>query len=135
MYFYPPCYYPLGTWLRVRSPRGVFHHGIVVGYGPDGTPLVVHSLKGQGVACTFFAEFSGNLPVEVVRSPRSHQEGQSIANRAYSQRGAPYYLFSANCEHFASWAVTGVPHSEQLAIGVVSLFAAGLTIAAIRSDQ
>lgn len=135
MYFYPPCYYPPGTWLRVRSPRGVYHHGIVVGCGSDGSPLIVHALKGQGVACTVCTEFSGNLPMEVVRYPRSHQEGQSIASRAYSQLGAPYDLFSANCEQFASWAVTGVPHSEQLAIGVVSLIAAGLTIAAIRSEQ
>lgn len=135
MYIYPQSYYPPGTWLRVRSPRGVYHHGIVVGYGSDGTPLVVHALKGQGVACTGWAEFSGNLLVEVVRYPRSHQGGQSIASRAYSQLGAPYDLFSANCEQFASWAVTEVPHSEQLAIGVVGLIAAGLTFAAIRSDQ
>jgi hypothetical protein len=135
MYFYPPHYYAPGTWLRVRSPGWVDHHGIVVGYGPDGALSVVHALKRQGVVRTLPAQFSGNLPLEVVRYPRSHQEGQSIASRAYSQLGAPYDLFSANCEQFASWAVTGVPHSEQLAIGVVSLIAAGLTIAAIRSEQ
>jgi hypothetical protein len=86
--------------------------------------MVVHNRPERGVVCTTFEEFSGGQPVEVVSKPRPHQ-GAYYARKAYSQVGQPYNLFSANCEHFANWVVSGVPFSEQLQTAVFMCLLAG----------
>lgn len=56
------------------------------------------------------------------------------ARKAYNQIGKPYDLFSANCEHFANWVVSGVPSSEQVQIVIFSLFLVG-AVAVIAAEK
>ena len=88
--------------------------------------MVIDNDKGFGVSLRTLDEVAAGDPVKVVAIPQSPEHAVAIAERAYSQIGAPYGLFGRNCEHFATWCVTGVPRSYQLynytaVAGVMSL--------------
>lgn len=62
-----------------------------------------------------------------------------MVSRAQSQLGQPYSALFQNCEHFTTWAFTGVPQSGQLqtigwivAIGAVT---AGLMASDAGADR
>ena len=103
-----------GSLLRAKSPGlRVDHWGIAGRSLDDGTPTVVHNTLA-GVQVTCWEQFAAGRPVEVIWAPESPQQQAAALHRAYSQIGQPYNLFRANCEHFATWVVTGVPQSPQL---------------------
>jgi len=121
-----------GTWIRVLRSSGVWHHGIISG-GSGGYVWVIHNSKGLGVACTTVEAFACSASVEIVKTPGSMDAGLAIIRRAMSRIGTSYDLFSANCEHFASWAFNGKAESSQLQQGVfLGLATLGL-VALLRS--
>lgn len=96
----------LGLWPH--------HFGIFLGFSPDGTGWVVHTRAEEGVVVTTLEEFCRGRQFEVVDIPNSFEHGGIVVERARSQVGQPFSLFSGNCEHFVSWAFYGTAVSPQL---------------------
>jgi hypothetical protein len=126
--------YPTGTHIRIRR-LGYYHHAIIV--GGDAASLspvmVIDNDKDFGVSLRTLVEVAAGDLVKVVAFPQSAEHAAAIVERAHSQIGAPYDLFDKNCEHFATWCMTGVPRSYQLynytaVAGVMSL---GLVLTAL----
>ncbi|MEM7729000.1 MAG: lecithin retinol acyltransferase family protein [Pseudomonadota bacterium] len=101
--------YPAGTLLAVRV-RGLFDHvGIATGYG-----TVIHSSARFGrVMETDMSDFSGGRAVRAVpyATPLS---GPEVVVRARGRMGQRYNPLVRNCEHFASWCLSGQTRSAQL---------------------
>lgn len=116
-------WYPIGTHIRIRRPSGIYHHAIIVGgsIATVGPVMVVDNAKSTGVDYRSLDEVAGSDPVEEVARPQSPRHADAIVERAFSQRGSSYDLFSKNCEHFATWCMSAVPHSHQLAFAVVMM--------------
>lgn len=116
-------WYPIGSHIRIKCPSGIYHHAIIVGgsIATLGPVMVVDNAKSSGVDCRSLEEVAGNDPVEIVARPQSHQHADAVVQRAFSQRGSSYDLFSKNCEHFATWCMSAVPQSHQLAFAVVMM--------------
>ncbi|MFI4978321.1 MAG: lecithin retinol acyltransferase family protein [Solirubrobacterales bacterium] len=91
------------------------HHGIDCG---DGTVI---DFAGQGggknTACirrVTLAEFAQGASVKT-RTYGSHYSPEVVVARAAAMIGhSGYDLFSNNCEHFATWCVTGEHSSAQV---------------------
>lgn len=104
---------PAGALLRTKSYGIRPDHMGVAGLIIDGKRSVIHN-TARGVVVTSLEEFALRRAVEVVMTPLSPAHGAMIVARAYTQIGRPYSLLFANCEHFATWAFSGVPESPQL---------------------
>lgn len=116
----------LGDHIYVE--RGVYtHHGVDMGGGwvihfasPDGTKT------GALIRWTTIDDFAGQAEVRVqVYGVRF--DAERAAERARSMLGqSGYDLFANNCEHFATWCVTGEHSSAQVeraaaGVGVVGI--------------
>ena len=101
--------YSIGSHL-VTWRIGYTHHGIYVG-----NDTVVHYLNEEGITTASLKEFSlGNL-IWVRRHRNARYSGEECAERAWSRVGEDNYnLVFNNCEHFATWCVTGEASSEQV---------------------
>ena len=86
------------------------HHGIDCG---DGS--IIHYRKpSETIERTSVATFSRNNPVYVRQYPVRYIADTTI-QRAESRLGEQQYnLLFNNCEHFATWCVTGVSDSRQI---------------------
>nr|WP_181374712.1 lecithin retinol acyltransferase family protein [Pectobacterium carotovorum]AKG47558.1 NC domain protein [Pectobacterium carotovorum] len=103
---------------HIFSPRGFFyHHGIYVGGGQ-----VIHysglssGFKKGKVCLTTIQEFSGDHQIIAIYT---HEEPvyspEEVIKRAISRLNEDAYnIFKNNCEHFATWCITGKNHSEQI---------------------
>lgn len=90
---------------------GVYeHHGIDYG---DGT--VIHYRKGtETIERTSKAYFTDGRKVYVKRYPLRYI-ADTVIQRAESRLGErKYNIIFNNCEHFASWCITGVSDSQQI---------------------
>jgi hypothetical protein len=100
--------YTVREFLKVD---GVYeHHGIDYG---DGT--VIHYRKGtETIERTSQREFTDGRTIYVKRYPIRYI-ADTVIQRAESRLGENQYniLFN-NCEHFATWCITGVSHSQQV---------------------
>lgn len=110
----------VGDKLRVLGPLGFYHYGIYVGprgsYGED----VVHNDKNGGVELVHFADFVAGRAVQIAeRTAQSWYEQEEIVARALSLIGREYRLVDFNCEHVASYALTGAPVSPAVRGAVV----------------
>jgi hypothetical protein len=101
--------------------------------------MIHNSKRGGGVCTVSLEEFSGSNPVFLSRRPPSPEYAAAVVRRAESQVGQPYNALFQNCEHFTTWAFSGVPQSGQLqtigwivAIGAV---AAGLMASDSGADR
>lgn len=132
MYFY---HYPPGAILRAKSP-GISpdHYGIAGDIRPDGTQEIVHSRPPWGVHVTSLQEFAQGRLIEF-RCPYSPEHAYAFSERAYSQVGQPFNLLFANCEHFATWVVTGTPQSRQLSNYVWGLCFGAALLSAVASAR
>jgi hypothetical protein len=99
---------------------------------PDGTPTVVDNTL-DGVQVRTFEQFAEGRAVEYVWVPDAVEQQAAVLDRAYSQLGQGYNLFSANCEHFVTWVVIGAPESPQLRAYVVGAGLLGVALFALRS--
>lgn len=94
---------------------GYTHHGVYVGGGWvvhfDGGP---ESKFGSRIRCCTLATFADGGDVEVVRHRRSLPPTEVVARAEGSIGDADYHLFDNNCEHFATWCVTGHARSKQV---------------------
>lgn len=109
----------VGDHLVSRRWGGVYtHHGIYVG---DYT--VIHYAGGSGsgqgssvqeVSLEEFAAIEENGGYAVIHYDSAPFEGMDAAERARGRLGEDRYNVPwNNCEHFATWCVTGVEHSSQ----------------------
>lgn len=112
-------YYAPGSWLRAKGPV-LDHHGIAGDAFVNEEQSVIHSDSG-GVRLSTLSEFAAGRRIEVLWSPVFVEQQRAALWRAYSQVGRPYSLLFGNCEHFASWVVTGMPRSKQLSNYVYGL--------------
>lgn len=105
---------------------GYSHHGVDLGDG-----RVVHysglaeGLRSGPVAVTSRGRFARGRRIRVVRH-RDQDPPDVAVERALSRLGEDqYHLLFRNCEHFATWAVTGRSRSPQVRNGVIgaALFA------------
>lgn len=101
---------------HLRADRGLYwHHGIDMG---DGT--VVHftgepfERVNAAVRRTPFERFANGCPVSVVNHGPD-LAAADICERARCHLGrSDYHLLFNNCEHFATWCVTGHRRSRQV---------------------
>ena len=124
-------WYPVGAHVRIRRTYGIDHHAIIVGgNGASLSPvMVVDNAKVYGVSQRTLDTVAAGDPVEIVARPQSAEKANHIVERAYSQIGKPYDLFSQNCEHFSNWCYDGMPRSLQLqGFGVLATVVVGLVI-------
>ncbi len=100
------------------------HHGIYAGNG-----RVIAHLKDRGVIEYSMREFAEGGEIYVIEHGRdqiySYPQALQRAREQIGQDG--YLLLSRNCEHFATWCLTGKARSSQ----VEKLAAAGFTLTAI----
>ena len=105
-----------GDHIYVRRPMGYTHHGIEMGDGTvvhfTGEPLRRRGAKVRRTAMTVFA--AGRR----VRRHEQHADAsrrEEIVERALSKVGdGGYRLVTNNCEHFATWCLTGSKQSKQI---------------------
>ncbi|GGA13649.1 lecithin retinol acyltransferase family protein [Okeania sp. KiyG1] len=100
--------YTLREFLNID---GVYeHHGIDCG---DGT--VIHYRKGtETIERTSKEYFTDRRKVYVKRYPVRYI-ADTVIQRAESRLGErKYNIIKNNCEHFATWCITGVSHSQQV---------------------
>lgn len=111
----PASYQPVrGAHIYVERAL-ITHHGIDSG---DGTVIDFAGRDGgKDTACIWpvtLAEFAQGASVKT-RTYGSRYSPEVIAARAVSMIGqSGYDLFSNNCEHFATWCVTGEHSSAQV---------------------
>ncbi|MDY7004207.1 MAG: lecithin retinol acyltransferase family protein [Cyanobacteriota bacterium] len=100
--------YTLREFLNID---GIYeHHGIDCG---DGT--VIHYRKGtETIERTSKEYFTDRRKVYVKRYPVRYI-AETVIQRAESRLGErKYNIIKNNCEHFATWCITGVSHSQQV---------------------
>lgn len=100
------------------------HHGIYAGYG-----RVISHIRDQGIIEYSMEKFAEGGEVYVIEHGRDQIYSYPQAlQRARSKIGSGgYLLLSHNCEHFATWCLTGKERSSQ----VEKLAAAGFTLTAV----
>ncbi|WP_081070058.1 efflux transporter outer membrane subunit [Burkholderia cepacia] len=105
----------------VSEREGYSHHGIYVGDG-----LVIHyggfdrSARRCPVECIPLHRFAENRSVRVQAEQDAAYTGTTVVERARSRLGEDrYQLLTNNCEHFCTWCVRGVGHSEQVRRGLM----------------
>lgn len=104
------------------TSRGWYaHHGIYIGNGK-----VIHysgladGLSTGTICEVSLAEFENGDPA-CIRHHHNALPPKAIVQRAKSRMGEDNYnLFSNNCEHFATWCVTGEHNSQQISQLAVS---------------
>lgn len=115
-----------GDHIKVRR-RGYTHHGVDLGDG-----RVIHysglaeSLAGGPVEVISHDNFADGRELEVVHH-RQRLDPDEAVERARSRVGEDRYnVVLRNCEHFATWAVTGRERSTQVRAAAATL---GTTLA------
>lgn len=96
--------------------RGLYtHHGIYVGQDQ----VIHYSGMASGISkgcveLTSLEEFSQGKTIKVKDYQKTPFTGHQICERAKSKIGeSRYNILFNNCEHFATWCVTGEHYSEQ----------------------
>ena len=122
-----------GDHLRVRRPLGNTHHGIYLGCKQiiDFGGADLKHKSAATVREVSLPEFEQNVVAEVMPYQRSRRlapwlpeplpRGETLARaRFLLATSAPgrYDLLGHNCEHAATWCVTGVPESSQVRLGL-----------------
>jgi hypothetical protein len=113
-----------GDWVRVLSPRRVWHHGIVRRLIPrwDGgvEVQIANNVKLAGVSISDWYVFADGREIILHRRAPA-TEVPAILRRTDESMGKGYHLLTQNCEHFASHAFTGKAESKAVqGVGVVA---------------
>jgi hypothetical protein len=101
---------------HIYVDRGVYsHHGIACG---DGTVIdFAGGDRGKNAAIirrVTLAEFAHGVPVKTRSYGTCYDPGTVVARATAMLGRSGYDLFSNNCEHFATWCVTGERSSAQV---------------------
>jgi len=105
--------YTLGSIVYVQFGL-IRHYGIISGINELGEILVVSNSKALGcVTEELLKDFSMGKQTVVEGYP-SNCSSSYVIERARSQLGRKYELYSDNCEHFVRWAHHLKPESPQL---------------------
>jgi hypothetical protein len=105
----------LGTRL-VRTKKGIFsrHHVVYVGY-INGIPMVVENQQGKNIQYIPLSQFLNEGILERVESFQgSEYQRNRIIPRINECLGRSYSLILFNCEHFATFILTGQKESRQV---------------------
>jgi len=89
-----------------------------------GNNEVIHTVPGSGPCCVSLNEFSNNHVIKVVRSHISDIPAFFTRVNQVLTNTTPYFWLTDNCEHLASFLITGSASSEQIigtALGSVAL--------------
>jgi hypothetical protein len=118
-----------GDQLRVKREflgfAPVWHHGVEL---PGGQ--VAENGPFYGTRISDLASFAKGGVVEVVAHDMTMAQREAAVERARSRVGEHAYdALDWNCEHFATWCVTGAPVSSQLTEWVARLAEAALAAA------
>ena len=104
-----------GDWVRVMSSRGVWHHGIVrrlIALWDGGIAVeIANNVKLSGVALSDWYAFADGREIILHRRAPAAQVPE-ILRRVDASMGKTYNLLAQNCEHFASYAFTGIAQSK-----------------------
>lgn len=106
--------------LLVRNKGLVVHFGLVVGAG------VAHIWPGKPVTVTTLEAFADGKPYQVVKTNGVDQAELLVRLEDVISSGRVYSLLTNNCEHLASYLLTGVSRSPQLMIATVAALMGGL---------
>ncbi|MFM9995321.1 MAG: lecithin retinol acyltransferase family protein [Phycisphaerales bacterium] len=128
---------PFRPGLHVRVWRGLYwHHAITICVDASGIAWLIEAGTPFGpgtIRWVTLAEFAGGATVCVVEHNWAfppHVIVQQAMSRLDENR---YNLMTNNCEHFATWCVTGVAESRQAQLlGLVSTIGL-ITLAARRA--
>jgi Lecithin retinol acyltransferase len=108
----------LAPGTHLTTPRlGYRHHGLYAGQGRVLHYRGMHRwLLWRGpVEEISLAQFEGGRGFAVVVAAATRSEGEAAVERARSRLGEDRWrLLTNNCEHFVTWALTGMPHSSQV---------------------
>lgn len=122
-----------GDMIQRPGPLRTDHVGIYLGRDAWGRQWVIHNAKSGFVHEDLLEMFAAGLPVALKsRVARNSYEQRLIVERARSLLGQKYDLLNFNCDHFATFAQTGVAFSPQLRAfaGFVGMaFVVGLAMA------
>jgi NodT family efflux transporter outer membrane factor (OMF) lipoprotein len=109
------CTIEIGAHI-VSEREGYTHHGIYAGNGQ-----VIHyggfhhSVQRRPIEYIPLRGFAAGRGIKVRSQPDAIYTGIDALERARSRLGEDRYrLLSNNCEHFCTWCVLGVGHSEQV---------------------
>lgn len=129
----------IGDHIQVKrklvGPLCYMHHGIEVDEG-----MVVHACPhnpnnvfgGGKIIKTSREEFACGETIEVVSDSLARFSPEEVAARAMhyvSQDG--YCPICDNCEHFASWCVTGIRKSQQIDSFFTGMSRVGMAVASL----
>jgi hypothetical protein len=112
---------PASSYQPVRGAHIYVERALITHHGIDCGDWTVIDFAGRGggkdTACirrVSLAEFAQGAPVKT-RTYGSCHSPEVVVERAASMIGrSGYDLFSHNCEHFATWCVTGEHSSAQI---------------------
>jgi|ERR1700733_428599 cell wall-associated NlpC family hydrolase len=108
-------YPPVASHVKVR--RGIYsHHGIYVGYGQ----VIHHSgwstgiFKKGPIEKAKWKEFLNGSKPELVPYKKTLDKERILENAISRLGDRAYNVFADNCEHFATWCMTGIHDSNQV---------------------
>lgn len=119
--------YRPGDVLRRTDWLGLDHDAIA-----DAEGGVIRQVIGRGVVRERLAEFDPDGVSRVVEAGARRFDHAETLRRAQTALGTPdYNLITDNCQHFATWCVTGERRSHQVegALSVATVAAGIATIA------
>ncbi|WP_052006576.1 lecithin retinol acyltransferase family protein [Leptospira wolffii] len=102
----------LSGFIASRTKNGLFTHtAIIVGKDSQGIVWLIENDNPSGVRWTTLHAFASGQEIKVTRS---NLHPNLTVQRAISQLGKSYSLFSYNCQHFTNWAANGEASSPDI---------------------
>jgi hypothetical protein len=105
----------VGSHIRVRRP-GYYHHGTyegrwrVIHYAGKSSDLI----KIGPIARTTLEAFADKSEIEVVEYDEALSREEIISRAKSRLHEDGYHILWNNCEHFATWCMTGNSESKQV---------------------
>jgi len=117
-----------------RPDRSIrfFAHTALTYTHPSGMPCVIDSAPPHGVQ---IRPRDADFKLTKGSQASSIQEQRRRIDEALGRRDEPWYPHSANCQHFSSSVVSGVPHSPAVEKAtLLFFFASCIAVAFLFSD-
>lgn len=121
----------IGDKCRVDGWKN--HYSVCVGHDWYGQPVFVHNTPAGGVERTDLAGFAAGRLIHIEQHAAPGDEDAVVA-RAISLIGQQYNLLLFNCEHVATYALTGRAESGQVQVGAVVTGLAMIFLAVLNNN-